>query len=191
MPRAIVVPILFTLVHARLPLLAVVRLPDRLPGMSWLVRLVSLLLMHIFAARAMPLQGFAMLGLEGRNANLYINNGEPPKDRSIFIMVSLVCIMVLSLLLGTSSSYADICVKQLPLGYTMDLTDTQCRFAVHQVKTKHPSQTEPAVNTTAHIIRPGLDVHHLLRCPCSRSRLVYSCNVRCWNVGVLNILHIH
>jgi hypothetical protein len=105
MPRAIVVLFFITLVHARLALLAVVRLPDRPPGMSWLVRLVSLFLMHTSAARAMPLQ--AMLGLESRNANLYINNGEPPKDRSIFVMVSLVCIMVLSLLLGTSSSHAD------------------------------------------------------------------------------------
>jgi hypothetical protein len=88
--------------------------------MSWLVRLVSLLLMHTFAVQAMPLQSSAMPGLESRNANLYINNGEPPKDRSIFTVLSLVCMMVLSLLLGTSISRSNTLTPSNGFEYTME-----------------------------------------------------------------------
>jgi hypothetical protein len=47
-----------------------------------------------------------MQGLDIRNSNLDIGNGEPVKARSIFTVVSLVCMMVLALLLGKCISQA-------------------------------------------------------------------------------------
>jgi hypothetical protein len=58
---------------------------------------VGLFLMQFITAQAFPLH---VRGEDLRNSNAFINNGEPPRDRSIFTIISLVCMMVLSLLLG-------------------------------------------------------------------------------------------
>ena len=63
---------------------------------------VGLLLMQSLTAQGFPLH---MRGEDLRNSNLFINNGELPLDRSIFTIISLVCMMVLSLLLGKCTSH--------------------------------------------------------------------------------------
>ncbi|KAF1837226.1 hypothetical protein BDW02DRAFT_577321 [Decorospora gaudefroyi] len=76
--------------------------------MSWLVCVVVFLHYHPVPVRAIPLlQGgsaaaavAAMRELEIRHAHVDVGVGEPAKDRSIFTVISLVCMMVLSLLLG-------------------------------------------------------------------------------------------
>lgn len=67
--------------------------------MKWLSLLASL---HLVAVQAAPLPDPVRM-LWTRNANLEISKGEPAKDRTIYTVVALVCMMVLSLLLGMLS----------------------------------------------------------------------------------------
>jgi hypothetical protein len=63
---------------------------------------MGLLLMQSLTTQAFPLHVRAE---NLQNSNLFINNGELPRDRSIFTIISLVCMMILSLLLGRSISH--------------------------------------------------------------------------------------
>lgn len=58
------------------------------------------LIMDVILAQALPLVE-ASRDLDTRNKNININVGVPPTDRTIFTLISLLCMTVLSLLLGS------------------------------------------------------------------------------------------
>lgn len=62
--------------------------------------LVCMLLLHSFVARAAPLQGLASIQEE---VNGQTQHGEPSRDRTIFTIIAMVCMMVVSVLLGRYS----------------------------------------------------------------------------------------
>ncbi|KAI0574788.1 hypothetical protein Alg130_09537 [Pyrenophora tritici-repentis] len=62
--------------------------------------LLCVLLMHSFVARAAPLQGLTSIR-EGGNGQT--NKGEQPRDRSIFTVISMACMMMVAFLLGSRS----------------------------------------------------------------------------------------
>lgn len=64
-----------------------------------MLQLVALAGLSSMATEATP-TSVSVHTLDNRNANLYINTGEPTSDRTIFTMISLFCMMVLCLLLG-------------------------------------------------------------------------------------------
>ena len=158
-----------------------------------------LFLMQTFAAQALPLQ---VRQEDFRNSNVFIDNGELPRDRSIFTIISLLCMMVCSLLLGKfffrtqsiSRLHDDLCnlhhaIKFGPV--VRSLSDTDHRFAVRETQTPHFEKASPHVCACLHAIRTGLDVHHLLSRSCGRPGALYLRALRCGNMGLLDLLHAH
>ena len=75
------------------------RISGLLPQMT---SLACLLLMHSFVARAAPLQGLTPIQ-EGGNGQT--QEGEQPRDRTIFTVISMICMMVVAFLLGRHSHF--------------------------------------------------------------------------------------
>lgn len=158
-----------------------------------------LFLMQTFAAQAFPVRAREE---DLRNSNVFINNGELPRDRSIFTIISLLCMMVCSLLLGKfffstqpiSKPDDGLCnmhpaTKFGPVVRTLSNTDH--RFAVRETQTPHFEKASSHVCARFHAIRTCLSVHHLLSRSCSRTGTVYLRALRCGNMGLLDLLHAH
>jgi hypothetical protein len=61
--------------------------------------LATLLVTSGLAAQAAPLERDGELRSR-ENENTHITTGEPPSDRTIFVMISILCVAVLAFLLG-------------------------------------------------------------------------------------------
>jgi hypothetical protein len=59
-------------------------------------------MMGLVSAQTLPVVE-ASRGLDTRIENTHLNAGVPPTDRTIFTLLALLCMTVLSLLLGESS----------------------------------------------------------------------------------------
>ncbi|KAI8936303.1 hypothetical protein NX059_006721 [Plenodomus lindquistii] len=72
-------------------------------------RRTGILLLVFTSAQAMPTSKH-MSSLVSRNDNILIDTGEPPRDRTIFTLLTLVCLLVLSLLLGSRFAKLKQCI---------------------------------------------------------------------------------
>lgn len=140
---------------------------------------LPLLLSAVYASPS----GMATRELTTReNENVHVTTGEPARDRIIFVVLALVCMMGMALMLGMH-----ICPSFTRMLQLLTLN----RRSSSPAATEHSNATECHFHTFPLHVLHLRNLHHCLGSSGGRSRADHVRPMQCRDHGVLGMLYRH